>query len=245
MMSSWQLLILGCLAFLLFAGMRLPAGLVIGQANEADLFAYGRVEGTVWQGHLRDVSARGYSLGNLTFSLRPFSSLAGSPTADIKLAGGEALGSFRWTQNEGHRIAGLEMIADIRARLGQRPLSGAMRLDGGAFQLDQTGRCTSGSANARTNILDRSLGLDGLVLQGQLTCTGGDITLALQGQALGLMVAIDGELGAAEDVLLRASLTPIADQDIPFDMQQALSSHGFRPQADGSMSATIELDSFL
>jgi len=244
-MSGRALFLTGLVAFLVFAIVRVPASVVIPMLGTPAGIAYSGAEGTMWQGKLRQVTAMGQPLGDAAFSIAPLPLLLGAPEADIKLSGGNLQGGFRWKNDGGHEISNLDMMLDAKARLGRQGMSGALRLTGGSFLFTAGGRCLEGAGDMRSNILERGLGIEGLMLTGQLVCRDGQMQVMMGGTMQGLDIAIDGNIGGENAQPLSATLTPAAGADIPDELRQLLSRYSFTPRADGSLGAQFELDMFL
>ncbi len=243
-MTGRRLFLVGLLAFLLFTAFRLPASLVVPGMMPPEL-RYSAAEDTVWNGTLRRASLGPRALGDAAISLNPFALLTGTPSADIRLSGGDVQGSFHWQYEGSNKISSLDLVVDIKARLGSQVLAGALRLTGGDFGFAPNGQCTNGTAQVRTNILEQALGQAGPILAGKITCRDGAMAIALAGKAHSLTVKIDGNMDGKAGQGLRLSLTPEAGADIPEDIERALTLSGFSREAGGAMVAHLELDVFL
>lgn len=243
-MTSRRLFLVGLLAFLLFLAFRLPASLVVPGMMQPEL-RYSAAEGTVWNGTLRRASLGRRALGDVAFSLNPLALLTGTPSADISLSGGDAQGSFYWQYEGAHKISSLDLVVDVKARLGSQVLAGALRLTEGQFGFAPNGQCTDGTAQVRTNILEQALGQAGPMLGGDVICRDGAMAISLAGQAQTMTVKVDGNLGGNPGHGLRLSLTPDAGADIPEELERALTLSGFSREAGGAMVAHLELDVFL
>ncbi len=243
-MTGRRLFLVGLLAFLLFTAFRLPASLVVPGMMPPEL-RYSAAEGTVWNGTLRRASLGPRALGDVAFSLNPLALLTGTPSADIKLSGGDAQGRFKWQYECDLYISSLDLVVDIKARLGSQVLAGALRLTDGGFGFAPNGQCTDGTAQVRTNILELALGQAGPILVGNIACRGGVLAISLAGKAQTMAVKIDGNLGGKAGQSLRLSLTPDAGADIPEELERALTLSGFSREAGGAMVAHLELDVFL
>jgi len=243
-MTGRGLFLLGLLAFLLFTAVRLPASLMVPGMMPAQL-RFSAAEGTIWHGTLKHASLGQRALGDAGFSLKPLSLLTGAPSADISLSGGDVQGSFHWQHEGGNQISDLELVLDVKARLGTQTLAGALRLTGGDFGFAPNGRCARGTAKVRTNILEQALGRAGPMLAGSMTCQDGGMEITLSGEAQNLAVKIDGNLSGKPGQGLRLSLTPEAGADIPEDIEGALALSGFSREAGGATVANLELDVFL
>lgn len=186
----------------------LPLRLVLGGTG----LAAGAVQGSVWDGRLRQAEWHGLTLGDLVLRLRPAALLGGRLRYAID---GEALSGTIW-QGGGAGIAGLT---------GQLRLSGATPLPLASLGLDNAGLdwrpdgCRSASGEA-------TLLLSGLLagigpLSGQPRCEAGrlllplvsadgrtTLTLRADGDGWTARLAVAGSDPAATAALLAAGFAP-------------------------------------
>jgi general secretion pathway protein N len=84
MKKLWPLVALGIGAYLLFALITLPAGVVLAPLKSSGIEVAG-VSGTAWKGHAQALQIQGTRLGSVEWNLHVLSLFTARLTADVKL----------------------------------------------------------------------------------------------------------------------------------------------------------------
>ena len=210
------------LALLIGLVVTAPLRLVTIAAGGQDAIGYSAVHGTVWDGRIYGPRIAGAPLREVGLGLRPLALATGRLALDWRVDDVQARGSgVAWLAPGGRQgLAATELTLTL-ARLGVAPLPGLDLSEPVFIEIDRLEMrrwtCLRAEGGVRTNalyVLADNLGVDGPVLEGDLTCRGEDLALDFAGESADLSLA--GELvfrpaGAAWSVEARTGDAEIAD----------------------------------
>jgi len=229
-----SLLLIFVAAFLVLLVARLPLSVVLARAVPAGgPLAYGGVEGTVWDGHVRNVRLRGVPLGDADLALSPLSLVTLSPSLDWRLGGGAVTGRGELAvglADRTIRVRDTDIAADLDRLPTMVPLSGVFAASVRTFEW-QGRACRAADVDLRTSALNRNpMGLDwqGPTLTGQAACNAGNLIVSLAGKDassdLDLKGTVTPEMTYALDVVLKTDNR---------DLRRSLAGMGFAQGKDG------------
>lgn len=113
------LVLLGVVAFLLFALITLPASLLLHFTKDSGITAAG-LEGTVWKGRAQVVQVEGVNLGALEWDLHALALLAARLQADVRLARTDGFAQTQIALRSSRSVA----FSDLTASLPLSALAG-------------------------------------------------------------------------------------------------------------------------
>ncbi len=171
-------------------------------------FSYLRIEGTIWNGVIREASLNGADLGDVSFSVHALAFLKGRVEASMAADGRDVFGSGRLAATFSGEI--LLSDADLRFNLTtvsrRYALMGAPIEGAASIRVDKLSYSASGCAAAAgeiwTDVLRgpaRVFDGEAFDLSGPLGCEDGDLKVALTGSG--------GEGSASLEIALRPDLT--------------------------------------
>jgi hypothetical protein len=213
-----------------------PASLVASIiAARVPLAKIGDAKGTIWKGEFRSVSYNNILIGDVAFSLRPFSLLMGRVRADVR-SGNGALQSVGDLTLADHSVT-LRNV-DARFNLGAVRqytffgvrYQGEASIKASRLVLSRKS-CIAEGVDISTNVFDamaRQWSGAAFPMTGAATCEEGALKLALRGSTQ------DG--AATINALVRPDLTyvlTVAAQPKRRDVGEALRLFGFEPKASG------------
>ena len=83
MKRAWPLLTLGIVAYVVFAVVTLPAGVVLSRMASSGISTDG-VSGTIWNGHAQVLRISGAHLGSVGWDLHALALFTGRLVADVE-----------------------------------------------------------------------------------------------------------------------------------------------------------------
>jgi len=205
--------IVGAAAFLVSALVNAPAALVASAATAASpLMRVGAAEGTIWRGELRGVVQNGVLLGDIAYRSAPLALLTGRAAADLESRDGALQGTARIALSPGRvrlqRVNARFNLGAIRQYtfFGAR-YRGSAVIRAKSIALSRTG-CKAEEATLSTDALDtlaQRWSGGALPLQGDISCDGGLMRIALEGSGADGAVRVD--LAIAPDFSYEAAFT--------------------------------------
>lgn len=229
------LALLGAASFLTTAIAVAPASLltVFLKADQQHI-AYADLNGTIWNGSVKRLSAAGIPLGDVTFRLSPFSLLRLSPRVALSAQDGAILGRGVVSVGPGKRFA----LSNVNARidlgatapsgvLGQ-PAQGAAEISIDRFQFSQETGCRAAQGTIFTDVLNapaERYDMPALPLAGSVKCDGGALVVEMAGEN----DRADARLSVRILPDLTYEVTAVARSDED-DVASALKFFGFEDQ---------------
>lgn len=153
-------------------------------------FSYSAIEGTIWQGRVKNAALSGVSLGDVDYKISLTSLLALSPQTELSFSGGVIRGKGAAKLGLGGRFEISDTAIDVnlgpfarRGILGS-PVEGRAEITVSEFAATRAG-CQKASGQLWTNVLDgpvKRFRGGTFPLAGALSCDGNDLLIALKGE---------------------------------------------------------------
>lgn len=188
--------------------------LVAARLDRAGLAA-AEVSGTIWNGALRGAQFRGADLGDVRLGLSPLSLLRLAPQMRFAAPGNggvqsaSASGAMRLLISPG--VVKLNAALPLGIWKSPIPLQGQLRFADVSFRFER-GRCIGASGRVSTDALTASassLGLQGPVLEGPVTCDGPFALANLAGEQNGMRVLAKLRIDARARVKLDSEVSGV------------------------------------
>lgn len=193
--------------------------------------AVGRVEGTIWQGRLKDVYWRNYALGAVGLSPNALPLLQGQLSVELTVDDGpvRAKGTLSRSIFSDVILRDTVVSANIAGLPILLQLSGQVEVDIAYLRYGPKG-CVDAKATLKTDALERGfagLAWAGPTLSGQMRCEGNVLVLPLSGAENGQVVSLQMTLKPDRTFDIRVSIdTPDAA------VAQVLPALGFRREGN-------------
>ena len=200
------------IVFLIAGIALLPMRMVLAAArlDQAGLAA-AEVTGTIWHGALRGAQFRGTDLGDVRLGLSPLSLLQLAPQIRFAAPGdggvqsASASGAMRLLISPG--VDKLNAALPLGIWQSSIPLQGQLRFADVSFRFER-GRCIGAAGRVSTDALSAgSLGLQGPVLEGPVTCDGSFVLASLAGEQNGMRVRVKLRIDAGAHVKLDSEIS--------------------------------------
>lgn len=228
-MRSRTLLILFSAAAALSLIAFAPLSLLAGEGLASSGVRARAIDGTIWNGTLRDAAWRGEPLGDVRVRIAPLGLLVGRPGLRFH-AKGAALGTG--VIEAGRRSAGLadaDLTLPSRLAAPRAPLDGQIVLRDFTARFDR-GRCAAARGQARFEVARiGGAPAPNVVLSGRPACEDGFLVLPLSGEARGAKIDARLRLDGAGRYRLE---TRVVTTDANLGL--ALGLAGFERMLDGS-----------
>lgn len=237
------MILIGAFAASFQAVATAPASLVPGLAGLSRAgVRYEEARGSVWNGTLRGVDARGFRLGDVEYEAAPFSLFAGHAGVRFRMSGGalEGDGRARISPFGGVEISHAHLLFNLGAAtryafLGE-PLAGSLRADVVRLVISKKG-CVESQARVLTDVLAapaRRLKARPFDLVGSGRCDNGDFLIDLSGEGEEGAVALSVRIAPSSAYSLTATADPARE-----DVAAALRRLGFHDK-DGELTIDAE-----
>jgi len=236
MMRRRSLLLAGLIAFLLFLVALMPARLAVHFIGGGKMLHFGVAEGTIWQATIRDVYWNGIPLGNVRLKPGLLAMFTGGFSGHVAFDHKDRNGRALLSANSGLKITGLSAITNIYAVVGQQALSGSLQISAPQFSFDSAGRCVSGNAKIRSDILNQAflrLGFDLPVLEGTADCQNGELEFRFETGDDNIRILGNGQWRGGARIEASFALHFLQTADISKAMIETLEYAGLRAAADG------------
>jgi len=189
--STRFLAILSGAAAALYCVAAAPASFIAAFAlsKSADV-SIERATGTIWEGALEGVRAKGVLLGDISYATNPLALLTGRLAGDLTAGGGALAGRAKASVGaDGSAIIEdaqilFELDAATRFAFLGAPLDGTVRADIDRLVLSPRG-CIASAAKIRTDVLAapaKRFAAEAFDLSGEAACSGRDLLVALSGK---------------------------------------------------------------
>ena len=208
--------VFAAIVFILAGLALLPMRMVLAAArlDQAGLAAE-EVSGTIWDGRLRGAQFRGADLGDVRLRLSPLSLLRLAPQVRFAAPGDGGSEAAR-ASGAMHLLIGpgvdrLNAALPLAIWNSPIPLQGQLRFENVGFRFEG-GRCKGASGRVSTDALSASagsLGLQGPVLAGPVTCDGKFALAALAGEQNGVRVHAKLRIDAEARVQLDSEVSGV------------------------------------
>jgi hypothetical protein len=195
---------------------------------------YSKAEGTIWQGQLKGVVARGQPLGDVRFKAMPGALFGGVLASRVQFANAGVTGSGRMGMGLASgalHFRDVRLSAEVRslAQISQFLRQSGGRISGavpqGEFQLGKGCRALNGTVS--TDILKsiEDVKWQGPVINGQWSCADGNAVLRFAGDEAG--EEVDGEITLRPDGMFELDLNLVTQST---EITTFLSAIGFENQ---------------
>jgi hypothetical protein len=208
-------------------------------------FAYERATGTIWGGEVAGLSVGRERLGDVRVALEPASLLRGRLRAAFQIRGamrGRGTAEYAldgtWLVEDAAFAVSMTDLGRLHAELKDRGGELSVSLD--RARLDRRRACASVEGRARTDVLARGAGADGLaawrgpVLEGAIACEGGEVVVRLAGADARASVAAEARI----DLATGSTFVATVETEDP-GVRLALGALGFA-ERDGAFAYAID-----
>lgn len=182
----------GALAFAVTLVAAAPASILSAFIDhDTSRISYSSVSGTIWSGLLKDASLAGAPLGDVSFTVSPWSLLRFSPEIALSANGGAAVGELRVSVSPGKKLSVRDATADIEvAAIAPRgvfgePAFGLAKIAIAKLTVSEIDGCLEGRGEIWTDVLNapaKRFNLPALPMSGGVACDGGDLVITLSGE---------------------------------------------------------------
>lgn len=112
MRKLWPLLALGIVAYVVFAVITLPAGVVLSRLERSGISTDG-ISGTIWKGNAQVLRLPGAHLGSVAWDMHALALLTGRLTADIELKRTDGFAKTLFTATPSKRLSFEDLSASL------------------------------------------------------------------------------------------------------------------------------------
>jgi len=240
------LMVLGVLAFVLFALLTMPARSILSFTGVDDQLSYGEVSGDIRRIELTRAAWRGILFDRIVLEPSFLSLVTFNPSARVSLRGHNLSGTLDLAKGEEVNLRDISLQSDVELSFGQMAARGLVVIKGMTLSLDAKGRCKESTLNLRTNILAElmaPLKMEAPVMEGVVRCSGAVFEIMLGGHNNVVRVEANGRVDADGTVPLAVTFagngaTPLSD-----DLQSLLEFAGFSHEV-GQWAGTITMELF-
>ena len=225
------LIALGAAAFFACLVAAAPASIVPALINlDHRQVAYSSVEGSVWDGEIRNLTVSGVAIGDVTYRFSPVSLLSLAPRIDVAVRDGAVRGKGVMRVGFGPRVELADTAVDIdlapfaRRGIMGAPVEGMAQVSVSRLVLTRAG-CQEAEARLWTDVLDapvrRFRGAD-FPMAGAARCSGDDLVAVLSGDNADGSVEL--ELRVRPDLSYELAATARLEEE---ELASALKVFGF------------------
>lgn len=236
----------GVAAFLVSLVLLFPANMATEMVLADTGVRYGKVSGNVWGMTLENAEWRGVSLGRLQIQPRVFSLVTGSPAAAVSFENKKHRGRIAQLEaGRSVRLLDFSVLTEVEGRFGPAVLKGSVSVQGQEISFNSSGRCLTGRAHFRSNILETvfaKIGGVAPVLEGRLVC-GADGEMLVTFSGVGDFVTINGtgSWQGGRQLVTDIIVAFKVGVKLPSSIKTVLEFSGLQPTDDG-WSGQLSLD---
>ncbi len=245
-MGNKGLIGIGVVTFLVFLVLLFPANMAAQMVLVDTGVRYGKASGNVWDMTLENADWRGVSLGRLRIQPQVFSLVTGSPAAVVSFENEMHRGRIAQLEaGRSVRLLDFSVLTEVEGRFGPAVLKGPVSVQGQEISFDASGRCLTGSAHFRSNILETMfapIGGVAPVLEGRAVC-GADGEMLVTFSGVGDFATINGagRWQGGRQLVTDIIVAFKVGAELPSNIKTALEFSGLQPTDDG-WSGQLSLD---